>query len=382
MHRIGRAIHSPLARQIIIDGRHYQNFAGCSYLDFAGHSEVIRAAAVGAKAFGLANDLGYSTVGQPIHDIEEFGASFLGFEASLYCTSAYVGCLIVASHFAGRAARAFIDSSSHYSIRHGLLLAGIEAVEFDHCNPADLVARMQAHARPSDHCLVLTDGVFPTWGDIAPLDAYAAVLADRNVTFVVDDAHGTGVLGTAGAGVLEHLSIARRDNCVLITSLSKALGCQGSLIGMSLADSEKVKSSNVIYNSVSLPSMPTTVAALCALRLAQNPQLRDNIRQAKNRLRAGLAFYGIHAHDNVVPIVTFSVGTAKANQRLFDDLWRQGFLVILSRYIGAPEEGAIRITLMSSHSEADIDSLIEAIANSQNEAAKSASQLLAKQDRD
>lgn len=362
MPREARTAETALGRRIIVDGEEFLNFAGCSYLDLSGHPEVVRAAEAGARAFGLGNDLGYGILGRPIHDIEEFGAAHLGFEACLYCTSAYMGGLVVASHLAGRVRRAFIDQASHYSIRHGLQLSGIEAVEFAHCDPSDLAAKLRANADACGPCLVMTDGVFPTWGDIAPLDAYAAAARGFDSVFVVDDAHGTGVLGETGAGTLEHLGVRERDNWFLITSLSKGIGCQGSLIGMSRHDFTEVKSSNVIYNSVSLPTMPTVAAALRALQLARSPALRANIRQAKQRLCTGLEVLGIRATATAVPIVTFSLGTAVANRGLFEALLQHGLLVTLSTYVGAPQEGAIRITLMSSHTEADVEALLCAVA--------------------
>jgi 8-amino-7-oxononanoate synthase len=362
MHSEGNVADTAIGRRVVVDGRAFLNFAGCSYLDLSGHPEVILAAQSGAKDFGLGNDLGYGILGRPIHDIEDFGAKLLGFEACLYCTSAYVGSLVVATLLASRVKRAFIDESSHYSIRHGLRLAGIEAIEFAHCNPADLSEKLRANADASGRCVVMTDGVFPTWGNIAPLDAYASAARGYNAAFVVDDAHGTGVLGDTGAGTLEHLSIRERDNWFLIASLSKGIGGQGALIGMSRNDFTTVKSSNVVYNSVSLPTMATAAAGLRALHIAREPWLRENILRAKDRLCEGLAILGIKAPASDTPIVTFSLGTSRENRSLFDALRAQGFLVILSSYVGAPSEGAIRITLMSTHTSQDVDDLVDAIA--------------------
>lgn len=361
MRSEGRVTDTALARRVVIDGREFLNFAGCSYLDLSGHPEVVLAAASGANAFGLGNDLGYGILGRPIHDIEDFGARYLGFEACLYCTSAYVGSLVVASHLASRVRRAFIDESSHYSIRHGLRLSGIEAIEFAHCNPDDLAEKLHANADASGRCIVMTDGVFPTWGDIAPLDAYAIVARRYDAVFVVDDAHGTGILGGTGAGTLEHLGIRERDNWFLVASLSKGIGCQGALIGMSHDDFTAVKSSNAIYNSVSLPTMATAAAGLRALQLAQEPWRRECIRRARDRLCAGLSVLGISVAASVPPIVTFSLGTSRENRGLFDALRALGILTTCSNYVGAPTEGAIRITLMSTHTPQDVDDLVKAI---------------------
>jgi 7-keto-8-aminopelargonate synthetase-like enzyme len=362
LHNAERALGSPIGRQVTIDGQRFKNFSGCSYLDLSGHPEVVRAAAGAAETFGLGGDLGYSIVGDPIYEIERSGADFLGFEASLFCTSAYVGVLIMAQHYRTAVRRAYIDASSHYSIRHGLALAGIEAIEFKHCDAGDLHAQVQTCANPSEKILVMTDGVFPTWGDIAPLHAYGEALRGRDAIVLVDDAHGTGVLGATGAGVMEHCRVEHKEQWVLVTSFSKALGCQGSLIGMSRADHARVKASNVIYNSVSLPSMPTTAAAHRAMTLAQDPAIRSTLRQAVARLRDGLAAQGIPTTDNAVPIITFTLGTAAANQQLFSALYEQGYLVTLSNYVGSPDEGAIRITLMASNTAADVDDLLAAIA--------------------
>lgn len=358
---VARSIQSAVRRQIIMDNVTYLNFAGSYYLDLAGHPDVVAATALSASQYGLGSDLGYSTFGEPIYNIECYGAQFFNAEATLYCSSAFNGVLIACEHLSPRCKAAFVDENCHYSIQMGTKLFDYEVHQFKHCDADDLHRKIKDVG--ATKFAILTDGVFPTWGNIAPLDKYSELLAEFPTGhLVVDDAHGLGMLGQRGAGALEYAGVSWMPRIYNVAGLSKGVGVQGALLSLTADELNEIKGSNTVYNSISLPVMPTVSAALCALKLCKDPGLRQQIKERKNQFIDGLRKLGINVHDQPTSIVTFSLGSKSRNTAMFEHLIARKIWVVLSNYVGAPAEGAIRTTIMPSHTAEDVDLILQEIA--------------------
>lgn len=345
-------------KHIVIDGVPLLNFSGSSYLDLSGN-EVMEAAAVRAlNQFGLCNDMGYNIAGAPVLEIEAEGADFFEEQAALYCTSAYLATFILVEFIAQRGVDIFIDSQAHFSLFHAARLTGCTIRPFAHRDIADLEASIRKHLRPGMHPLILSDGVFPTWGHIAPIREYCRVAESWDGFVVVDDAHGSGVLGENGRGTTEHED-ARSERLHYAASLSKAFGTQGALIPGSHAFVEALRADSPIYNAVSLPTMPTAAAAAAGLRLARERQRRERLWRNAQYLKDGLSKLGFPMESTVVPIATFTTGGADKNRRLFESITKAGFWITLSTYVGAPEERAVRNAVYASHELDEIDQILD-----------------------
>lgn len=345
-------------KSINVDGTDYLNFSGSSYLDLSGDEEMRQAAVAAVNAYGFANDLGYNTAGVPVLAVEAEAARFFGTEAALYFTSAYVASLAAVLHLARDADLVLLDAQAHHSLRHGARLTGLPVVEFAHRDPEDLARRLSRHLPPRGRPLALTDGVFPTWGDVAPLAGHHAALEGYGGVLFVDDAHGSGVLGARGRGAVEHHGLSS-PRVHFAASLGKAFGTQGGILPGTAAFVEAVRAASPVYNAVSLPAMPVAAGAVVALRLGGEPDRRERLWRNARRLKRGVAELGFPVPDSVMPVATLTTGAAARNRDVHDALLREGFWVNLSNYVAAPEERALRNAVYASHLPEEIDALLD-----------------------
>jgi len=221
-----------------------------------------------------------------------------------------------------------------------------------------LRARLKAGQRP----LLLTDGVFPVTGRIAPARDYAERLADFDGLIGLDDAHGVGVLGNRGRGTFEHFGI-RGQRLYFIGTLSKAFGGHG---GFAVGKKEHI---GCIREAVGayIGSTPTAtpIAAASAKGIdivSSHPEMRDRLRRNTASLKTGLRKLGIDADDTPVPIVALSRRTEKEMRGIQKDLMRRGIAVPYLKYAGAPPAGVLRLAVFSTHTASQIRRLLEELA--------------------
>src|SRR5258708_3246718 len=189
--------------EAIFDGRRYLYFAGTGYLGLQGHPDVLRAAADAVYQYGISSATSRTGFGNnpPTLEVEERAAAYFGQEAAFYYISGYVGNSILALWLRDQFDVAFLDELAHYSVIEGLAMAQRPVITFRHCDAGDLAAKLAAHLQPGQRPLVMSDGVFPSLGHIAPIPAYAAALARYPGGLIcLDDAHGGGAIGAAGRG--------------------------------------------------------------------------------------------------------------------------------------------------------------------------------------
>ena len=351
----------------IIDGREMDYFCGTGYFGLQGHPDVIKAACDAAEHYGLGSAtsrLGYGD-NPVLLDVETKAAEFFEQEAALYYASGYLGNAILLQGLSSEYDLIFADQESHYSIRDGAAIAGKPVISFAHRDPEDLQQQLKSHLKPSQRPLLITDGVFPTSGLIAPLAEYNNLLKAYDQSLIcVDDAHATGVLGEKGQGTLEYCGINDngRHSC---GTLSKAVGGYGGLITGTQAFIDQLKThSHIPFSSNPVPSPVAAASAKALAMLIKSPALRQqlwrNVAYAKNAFRE-LGFTDIP--NTPVPIICLSpkgVDLARLQKALFD----QGLVVHYvpgGSYTSVPKAGAIRIAIFSTHSREQIDRLVSAI---------------------
>ena len=357
---------APNARTII-NGREMDYFCGTGYFGLQGHPALIKAASEATEKYGIGSATSRAGYGNNpvILDVEKKAAEFFGTESALYYVSGYLGNAILLQGLSPEYDVIFADSESHYSVFDGAAIARKPVVTFAHCNPDDLKEKLHSELKPSQIPLVISDGVFPTSGVIAPLHQYDEILSHYDQSILcVDDAHATGVMGDKGHGTLEYCQVEGERRYASGT-LSKALGGHGGIITGTTAFIELLKQhSHIPYSTSStpIPAAAASVKALEILRLqpALRQQLWDNVAYAKN------AFHRIGFNDipdTPVPIICLSPKGAdlpKLQQRLYE----QGMVVHYvpgGSYTSVPKAGAIRIAIFSSHTSAQIDSLVTTI---------------------
>ena len=261
----------------------------------------------------------------------------------------------------------FIDENSHYSMLDAAILAQIPFYTFSHIDPKDLSLKIKQYTDPNSRILVLTDGVFSITGSIAPLDEYHEILAGtKNGGMLIDDAHGVGVIGDNGRGILEYFGLEKNDQYHLVGTMSKAFGSHGGFIsGTETLINQLRNNSKILTGTTKLP-YPTVFMSIAALEyLLENQSLIQKIQENAIYFKEQLNRIGI-SHE-----ITPS-GIAGIHSLPNIDLKElQNFLnkrKILANYVpdheycGIPQGGCIKFTIFSNHSIEQLDNAVNQIA--------------------
>ncbi len=376
-------MQTPPGPLTIVDGRQYLYFAGSGYLGLQGHPEVIAAACEAAENFGTGSATSRTPTGfgltPPSLLVEERAADLFGTEAALYVPSGYLAPQVLLAALSDTCEVVMLDEHSHYALCDAARIVGKPVVTFRHRDPGDLLEKLAIHAAAGCRPLVATDGVFAATGSLAPLLDYFDILrAYPTAALLVDDAHGIGVLGDRGRGLLEHAGLlnARVNAChdetgvepvsasprvYFCTSLSKAIGGYGGMIpGTRRFVEWMTHRSAVCHGATPLPP-PLAAATAEGLRIVQcEPELRQRLHANARLLKTGLRRIGFDVDDGPAPIASISLDSADLTQQLQRSLASQGILVAyLGEYSGLPAQGALRISVFATHTEAMIGQLLE-----------------------
>jgi 8-amino-7-oxononanoate synthase len=267
--------------------------------------------------------------------------------------------LAVMTALAGRGERVLLDRLCHASLIDGARLSGATLVRYAHA-AAEEAARL-LDADPEHTVLLATDGVFSMDGDLAPLPALARTARARDLWLVVDDAHGLGVLGANGGGVLELFGLGSDAVPVLVGTLGKAFGSCGAFVAGTAALIEFLiqKARTYIYTTA-LPQ-PVAAATRAALALIkQESGRRERLAALVSRFRATAQAAGVPLSTSTTPIQPVLLGSPAAALAAERQLAAAGYRVVAIRPPTVPAGSArLRITLSAAHSEAQVDALAE-----------------------
>ena len=359
MPRLG--IESSSGATVVLDGRQLDYFGGCGYLGLAHHPRVVDALAEGVRRHGVSSGASRETTGNSrAHEaLERDLARHLGCEAAILLPEGYTANLAAAQSLAEEHAVALVDERSHPSLFDAARNAGLEVQHVPH---RDSVALQRALVYcGSRRAVVMTDSVFPSRGELAPLAEWAAMARGHGGTLLVDDCHGTGVIGASGKGALEQAALAG-EHVLLTSTLSKALGCYGGFIAGTCTQVERVQRRSSVY--VGTTPIPPALAE--AGRVALEIAFGDGERVAKLRanialLRSGLERLGLARAGEPLPVFSFALETAERMLALERALRDEGILAPYIRYPGGPPEGNFRIVVTAGHSLAQVEKLLEAL---------------------
>ncbi len=368
-----RVLTSPPDAEVVVGGRRFLYFGGTSYLGLHACREVIAASADALTAYGLHSATSRSGFGEtpPLRDAERALARFFGTEAAFHFASGWPGVAIIVAACAGSFDAVLLDEHAHWSGFDGGAHGGRPVTTFPH-RDADGFADALRRALPNGgRPLCITDGVFAATGHVAPLDAYVAVLAARGGgDLVVDDAHGFGVLGARGHGTCEHHGLADVNTdapaegvrVFACGTTSKALGAFGGAIAGDAAFLARARDRSHWFDGASAPPVPAAAAVSAALAvLMREPERRHHLTERTTRLRRGLRGLGIDVQDLPTPVVAVTGRSEAELRRIAAGLREDGILVPFMRYAGLPPEGALRIAVFATHTDAQIDTLLAAL---------------------
>jgi 8-amino-7-oxononanoate synthase len=365
LYRQRGVLDSPQGVEVCIDGQDCLSFCSNDYLGLANHPQVLAAFHKGLDEYGAGSGAAHLVSGhsRAHHRLEEELAAFTGRPRALLFSTGYMANLGVMAALLGRADRVFGDHANHASLLDGARLSAARLVRYRHADAADLAVRMAA-APPGEY-LVATDGVFSMDGDIAPLQEIAQVAARRQAWFMVDDAHGFGVLGRDGRGSVDAAGLGVADVPILVGTLGKAFGTFGAFVAGSdeLIETLIQQARTWIYTTAPPPAL--ACAARAALQLVcSEGWRRERLAALIRRFRAGARQLDLPLLESDMPIQPLLAGDAGKASRMSAALREQGFLVTAIRPPTVPVGTArLRITFSAAHTDKQVDRLLAALEN-------------------
>jgi glycine C-acetyltransferase len=360
-----RTMDSPADAWMVVDGRRVLNFCTNNYLGLANHPKMKAAAKAAVDQWGVGPAAVRSIAGtQALHvELERRLAAFKRVEDALYVQSGFLANQAAIAPLVGKEDVIFSDRLNHASIIDGARLSSAKIIVYEHCDLTDLEAQIKEHLPNYRRGLMVTDGVFSMDGDIAPLDKLTEIADRYGVLTMVDDAHGEGVLGNGGRGIVDHFGLHGVFD-VEIGTLSKAFGVVGGVIAgkKTIVDYIRQKARPFLFSSATTPA--DTAACLAAVDLLEESealvkQLWDNAAYFRNEMQR-LGFDTGRSQTPIVPVMLGDAGLAKQFSRA---LFEAG---VFAMPIGFPTvpKGLARIRVMNTaaHSRGDLDLGLEAFA--------------------
>ena len=417
LRRSRRIVESPQGINLICDGKAVINFCSNDYLGLANHPDVINAFKAAVDKYGVGSGSAHLVCGHSSahHALEEELAAFTGRDRALLFSTGYMANMGVISALVGRGDTVLEDRLNHASLLDGGLLSGAKLKRYAHADCAHLenllvlanknnfigdqqkadefmvrqahhergdethherdlkanIESKQANAvRPelvegrSKRILIVTDGVFSMDGDIAPVSELARLAKQHGAWLMVDDAHGIGVIGENGGGILELTGLKQEDVQVLVGTLGKAFGTFGAFV----AGSEELIETLIhlarpyIYTTALPPAIAEATRTSLVILQAETWR-REKLRKLTEYFRTGAGQLGLPLSASSSPIQPLLIGESQKAVNVSNILFKKGFLVSAIRPPTVPAGSArLRITFSAMHDEYQIDQLLDALA--------------------
>ena len=353
-----RTMDSPVGAWMVVDGKRVLNFCTNNYLGLANHPKLKEAAKRAIDEWGVGPAAVRTIAGtQKLHlELEQRLAEFKGVEASMYVQGGLVANQVVIPALVGREDVVFSDRLNHASIIDGCRLSRAKIVVYEHCNPEDAERAIQENIGQYRRGLLVTDGVFSMDGDVAPLDKLYEAAEKYGVMTMVDDAHGEGVLGRGGRGIVDHFGLHGKFD-VEMGTLSKAFGVVGgSLSGKKIIiDYLRQRGRPFLFSSATTPA--DTAACLAAIDLLEeSTDLVDKLWENTRTFKAEMKNLGFDTGKSETPITPVMLGEASLAQAFSRRLFEDGVFAMALGYPTVPRgEARIRVMISAIHSRDDLD---------------------------
>ncbi len=356
-----KVMGSPVGARMVINGREVDYFCGTSYFALHGHPRVMEAAQDAIAGYGLGPATNASV--PPVERVKELAKTFFGTATATYVISGYLGAMILAQALSPEYDTVFVDEKSHFSVFDGVASVGKRVVGFGHLDAGDLESKLRTHLRPGMVPLVMTDGVFPVTGAIAPLPEYVEALRGHpNALLCTDDSHAVGVIGELGRGTFEYFGLSG-NRFHMAGTLSKACGGIGGIIPGDQELADRIATSVRIPIGASPPPVPAAAAAAAGLQLLMDhPEMREALWANVATVRQGFRGLGFDIADSPIPIVNVTGRPGMDLKHVEEELLRNDVAVLYvppRGYSDAPDVESLRIAVFSTHTPEQIEKLVE-----------------------
>jgi glycine C-acetyltransferase len=353
-----RTIGSPQGAWLVVDGKKVLNFCSNNYLGLANHPDIVAAARKATSEMGVGPAAVRSIAGtMTLHvELEKRLAAFKGVEAAITFQSGFTANLATIPALVGKEDVIFSDRLNHASIIDGCRLSGAKIIAYEHNDPASLEMQIKENLSQFRRALVVTDGVFSMDGDIAPLPAIYEVTKKYDLLLMVDDAHGEGVLGKGGRGIVDHFGLHGKVD-VEVGTLSKAFGVVGGVVAGNAVIIEWLRQRGRPFLFSSAVTVPDAAACLAAIDLLEDStQLVDKLWSNAKYFKAEMKTLGFNTGLSETPITPVMLGEAPLAQQFSRDLFEEGVFAMSIGFPTVPQGKArIRVMISAAHSTDDLD---------------------------
>ncbi|MCL5680730.1 MAG: glycine C-acetyltransferase [Candidatus Thermoplasmatota archaeon] len=357
-----RILKSSQGAWVSIDGKQMLNLCSNNYLGLANHPEVKKAMADAVSYYGVGAGAVRSIAGtMDIHImLEEKIAKFKHMENSLVYQGGLLANLGTIPALVGKEDLIFSEELNHASIIDGVRLSSAKRIVFSHLSYQDLEKQLKAERRTGKKALIVTDGVFSMDGDIAPLPEIAELGNQYNAMVYVDDAHGEGVLGDHGRGIVDHFNLVGRVDIEMGT-FSKAIGVMGGFVAGSqdLIDLLKQRARPFLFSSALNPGEVAAILKSIEI-MERDDSLLKKLWSNAEKLKGGLNDLGYNTGHSKTPITPVIIGDERNAVEFSKQLYGEGVFASPIIY-PTVAKGTARIRLMPSavHSDGDINFAID-----------------------
>lgn len=372
--KVSQSAQHPLMK---IDGKECLNFCSNDYLGLANHPDIVNAFKKAADKYGVGSGAAHLINGHfaEHQKLEEAIAEFTGRDRALLFSNGYMANMGVVSALLDRGDLLYQDRLNHASLIDAGLLSKAKMKRYKHNDIADLKRLYARSLNSSRHVseispepssinsMIVTDGVFSMDGDEAPIRSLAEIAKQEEAWLMVDDAHGFGVLGKHGAGLLEQENLQQTEVPVLMATLGKACGTSGAFIAGSedLIEYLLQTARTFIYTTAMPPSI--AAATLTSLKLIyEESWRREKLAVLIEQFKLGAKQLGVKLMASNTAIQPILIGSTEDALKVSLALSEQGILVTAIRPPTVPDGlSRLRITFSANHTEENVNQLLNAL---------------------
>ena len=360
-----RTISSPQGAWLQIEGRRVLNFCSNNYLGLANHPRLVEAAKKAIDQYGVGPGAVRIISGtNDLHiELEKRIARFKAVEAALSLQSGFQANAATIPALVGKEDVIFSDRLNHASIIDGCRLSGGKIIPYDHCDVASLEAVIKENLAHYRRAMIITDGVFSMDGDVAPLDKIYEVAKKYDILLMVDDAHGEGVLGKGGRGIVDHFGLHGKVD-VEIGTMSKAFGVVGGVVAGKAVIVEWLRQRGRPFLFSSAVTPPDAAACIAAIDILEaSTELVDRLWENARYFKAELKQLGYDMGVSTTPITPVMLGEAPLAQHFSRELFEAGVFAMATGFPIVPlGKARIRVMISAAHEKNDLDKGLEAFA--------------------
>ena len=360
-----RTLGSPQGAWLIVDGKRVLNFCSNNYLGLANPPRLVAAAKQAMDSYGMGPGAVRTIAGtMDLHlELEDRIAKFKGVEDAITFQSGFTANLGTIPALVGKEDMIFSDELNHASIIDGCRLSGAPIMRYTHADPSSLEAVIQENTGKFRRGLIITDGVFSMDGDFPPLDKIADIAEAHDLMLMVDDAHGEGVLGKGGRGIVDHFHLHGRVD-VEVGTFSKAFGVMGGVVAGKTKIVEWLRQRGrpfLFSSAITVPDVAATIAAIDVLE--ESTELVDRLWGNADIFKREMRTLGFDTGKSMTPITPVMLGDAKLAREFSRLLYEEEVFAMALGFPTVPRGLArIRVMISATHSSQDLEKALAAFA--------------------